>query len=99
MAFTATRGTDDRFSPAPDSFGFSTVYWDIVNTAGSTGGDIITPFSRTEDIEIVGFTPTVSAAEYPGISAVALNAAGQVVVTVVNLADLDYGLRLRGRGL
>lgn len=98
MSFTVTEVTSDGGSPRPDGFGFSTKAFDCVNTAGSTGGDIITPFSHTTDIEIVGFTPTTTTT-MPGVTAVAVNSSGQVVVTIVTAADVDFRIRLAGRGM
>ena len=99
MAFTYERPTRDAFSAAPDGFGFSTIAFDIVNTAGSVGGTMVLPFISSEDIEIVGWTPVATGA-YPYITAASYQAAEPKMPTIAIVfpANSVGRLRLRGRG-
>lgn len=98
MAFTYPRPTDDAFAAAPDGFGFCTIAFDIANTGGSTGGDMVLPFTSKEDIEIVGWTPVATGA-YPFITATAYDTTtGLPQISITFAANAVGRLRLRGRG-
>jgi hypothetical protein len=98
MGFEATRVTDDAGSPRPRGAGYAEFAWDITQAPGDVGGDITTPFTDTDDIEVVAWTPTNGPSSVPSITAATVT--NNFVVVTVELEDGSDGrLRLVGRGM